>query len=369
MNKIFLIVGVRPHFVKISSLLKELEKNFNVVLIHTCQHYDYNMSTTFFEDLGIRNPDYMLVQDNVMENEKFFGMSIEICKLINKEWPKCILVIGDSNTPLAAALAGKISNVKVAHIEAGVRNYDENMVEEANRTLIDRISDIYFTTTKGCIENLKRENINNNIFFVGDLLLEAINKTNKTNTYKKDVVNTVGFYSGYILLTMHRKENTSNKNYIREVMESLNEMNYKVIFPMHPKVKSIFLEDKELKEYFDNEKILLIDAVNHEDIVKLIENSQVVVTDSNGIQRESYFLKKPCIILRTSTEVKETLKNNCAVIIGNNITKMKHYIDYYMENPKLIYELDQFGGDGVSEKISKILYEYLENSEKNSANY
>ncbi|WP_253205395.1 non-hydrolyzing UDP-N-acetylglucosamine 2-epimerase [Clostridium estertheticum] len=361
--KVFLIVGVRPHFIKSSLLIKELEKYFEVILIHTGQHYDYNMSEAFFKELNIRKPDYAIKVVNKNSNEKLFMMSLEISKIINKENPDCIIVIGDSNTPLAGALAGKLSHIPIAHIEAGVRNYNVNMEEEINRTIIDKIATIFFTPTEECVVNLKKESINNDVYFVGDLLLEVINRNIEKLELMPDVLKKLDLRSKeYVLLTIHRKENTNNIKNVLSIINNLDKTKGKIVFPVHPRVKKLMMESCEYKNLLKINSLKIIDPVNHENMISLLKNAKYVITDSNGIQRESYFVKTPCIIARDSTEVKETLENRCSILTENRLEILHQAIDYYESMPSIEYNTKKFGDGDSSVKIAKILHEYLSNS-------
>jgi UDP-N-acetylglucosamine 2-epimerase len=359
--KLMLIVGVRPHFVKISILLKKLEDYFNVVLVHTGQHYDYNLSDVFFHDLKIRNPNYHIRLNNNQTGEQLLAIGLEIVKLINAEKPDFILVIGDSNTPFIAALAAYHSNVPIGHIEAGVRNFDSKMVEEINRVFIDKVSTVHFAQTHREVSNLTNEGIRKNVHCVGDLLLEAIIK-NKSLTLSPNsgTLKELGLNpKKFVLLTIHRKENTDNLDNLSQIINCLDSIRERLIFPMHPRTKNALQKNNLFEKIVTNENIIIIDPLSYSDILWAEKNSKYVITDSNGIQRESYFLNTPCIVLRDSTEVLGALENSCSILTKNDPDILLSSIDFYEHNPELVFDTTEFGDGNTSQYIIEILREYL----------
>jgi len=358
--KLMLVVGVRPHFVKISVLLRMLEDHFDVVLVHTGQHYDHNLSDIFFSDLKIRRPDYHIRLDYNQTGEQLFAIGLEIAKLINKEKPEFLLVIGDSNTPFIGALAAYHSNVPVGHIEAGVRNFDDNMVEETNRVFIDRVSAVHFAQTHREVSNLENEGIKKNVHCVGDLLLETILKNQSLPKQQNGALKGLGLDpKKYVLLTVHRKENTDNIYNLNRIFDCLGRIKERLIFPMHPRTKKALQKNNLFEKITSNKNITVLDPLSYPDILWAEKNSKYVITDSNGVQRESYFVHTPCIILRDSTEVLGTLKNSCSILTKNDPDILLHSIDFYESCPELVFDTVEFGDGNTSQYIAEILYEYL----------
>ncbi|MDR1881451.1 MAG: UDP-N-acetylglucosamine 2-epimerase (non-hydrolyzing) [Prevotella sp.] len=358
--KLMLIVGVRPHFVKITILLRKLEDYFDVVLVHTGQHYDYNLSDVFFNDLQIRKPDYHIGISNNQAGEQLLAIGQEIAKLINKEKPEFVLVIGDSNTPFIAAQTAFHSNVPVGHIEAGVRNFDDDMVEEINRVFIDNISAVHFAQTYTEISNLENEGIKSeNIHCVGDLLLEVILK--KQSILKQQALKGLNIESkGFILLTVHRKENTDNVDNLRWIVDCVNRIDERIIFPMHPRTKNALQQNNLFEKITTNKNITVMNPLSYPDILWAQKNSRYVITDSNGVQRESYFLHTPSIILRNSTEVLGTLKNSCSILAKYDTGIFQSSIDFFGNCPELVFDSSEFGDGNTSQYIAEILYQFHE---------
>jgi len=360
--KIILAVGVRPHFVKISVLLKKLEEFFDVVLVHTGQHYDHNLSDVFFSELKIRKPDYHIKTDYKKTGEQLFAIGLEISKLIDKEKPDFFLVIGDSNTPFTSALAAYHAGVPIGHIEAGVRNYDDVMVEEINRVFIDRISAVHFAQTRTEVSNLENEGINKNVHCVGDLLLEAILKNHSLQQLQDGVLKELALDPRkFILLTVHRKENTDDIRNLKKILDCLDKIKNRIVFPMHPRTKNALQKNNLLEKITDNKNITVLAPLSYSDMLWAEKNSKYVITDSNGVQREAYFLCTPCIILRDSTEVAGTLKNSCAVLVKNDPDILLKSIDFYENNPELAFDIEEFGDGNTSQYIAEILCEHLIN--------
>jgi UDP-N-acetylglucosamine 2-epimerase len=358
--KLFLVVGVRPHFVKISVLLGKLEEYFDVVLVHTGQHYDQNLSEIFFSDLKIRKPDYHIRLDYNKTGDQLFSIGLEMAKLLDKEKPKFQLVIGDSNTPFASALAAFHMNVPVGHIEAGVRNYDDSMVEEINRVFIDRVSVIHFAQTRREVSNLKKEGIKKNVHHVGDLLLEAILKNQSLTEQQNGILKNLKLTpKKFVLLTIHRKENTENTHNLSQIVDCLGKIKEKIIFTMHPRTKNALQKNNLLNKITANKNITVLNPLSYPDILWAEKNAKYVITDSNGIQRESYFLHTPCIISRDSTEVLGTLKNSCSILTKNDPKILQSSIDFYEKNPELAFNTREFGDGNTSQNIAEIMYEHF----------
>lgn len=358
--KLMLVIGVRPHFVKISVLLKKLEEYFDVIMVHTGQHYDHNLSDIFFEDLKIRRPNYNIKLDYRQASEQLFAIGLEITKIIYSEKPNLVLVIGDSNTPFTATLAAFHCNIPVGHIEAGVRNFAVNMVEEINRVFIDKVSEIHFAPTRREVTNLINEGINKNVHYVGDLLLEAAKKNQSLLLQQNGLLKSLNLNpKEFVLVTLHRKENTDNIQNLNIIIDCFANIKQRIIFPLHPRTKNVMQKSNLLEKLALNKNISIVDPLSYSDILWAEKNSRYVITDSNGVQREAYFLHTPCIILRDSTEVIGTLKNSCSILTENNPDRLINSIKYYEECPELMFDTSEFGDGNASERIAEALRNYL----------
>ncbi len=359
MKNIATVIGARPQFIKAAPLSNTLlEKNIKETLIHTGQHFDKNMSDIFFEQMKIPRPDYNL-HIHGLGHGAMTGRMIEgIEKILMERKPELLMVYGDTNSTIAGALAAKKLNIPVAHVEAGLRSFNMNMPEEINRILTDRISDLLFCPTDTAIENLKKEgydHINSRIYNTGDVMYDAsmhfidIARENSSIlqdlSLKKD---------GYILSTIHRQENTDDPDRLRAIIDALNLINkeIKIILPLHPRTKQY------IEKYSLNPEFLLIEPVGYLDMIMLISNSSLVITDSGGLQKEAYFFKKYCITVRDETEWIELVENRVNFLSGADKEKIVSLFQE-LRNKDGFHSLANLYGDGsASELISVIISEF-----------
>ena len=322
--KIASIVGARPNFVKLGPIHRSLKgSGINHLIIHTGQHYDYEMSDIFFSEFALPKPDVHL---GVGSGSSCFHIGEIIKRLENKLIEKkidLVLVYGDTNSTLAGAIFANKCNIKLGHVEAGLRSYDPSTPEEVNRLLTDHLSDYLFAPTRNAVNNLKTEKIRGQIYYTGDLSVEIINET-KSISKKSEILRMLDLKSkSYLLFTMHRAENTNSKYLFIQLLETFEALKDSiVIFPIHPRTKKMFetfgLLDRLLK--CSNVRTLL--PVGYIDFIELLQNSVKVITDSGGIQKEAYLLKIPCITMRKNTEWVETIKGQWNILTGIDSKKI-----------------------------------------------
>jgi len=352
--KISLIVGTRPQIIKSQPLIKEiLSKKIKLNIIHTGQHYDYQMSKAFFDELKIRNPDYNLGVKNGSSAQQLSQIVSKLEKPLKKFGPDFVLVPGDTRSALASALCANIMGYKVVHIEAGARSGDFTLEEEINRRIIDNCSSILFAPTKYCYENLKKEGILGEAHFVGDTMYDVFLK------YKKILKLNKSKKRKFILMTIHRKNNIENYQKIKKILgliQQVTKLGHEVVFPIHPHTK------KQIKSFgLSLIGINTIEPVKYSKMLKLLSEAKLMITDSGGLQKESYWSETPCITIRPSTEWIETMQG------GNNIllTKITNSSISLVEkmlskknrfNQKLIAK--KFGGGKASKKIVSVLKNY-----------
>ena len=355
-----IILGTRPEIIKFSPLIREFEKrNINYILIHTGQHYSYEMDKVFFEELELPEPNYKL--DTGLKSkthaEQTGYMLIEIEKILIKERPKNIIVLGDTNTTLAGALAArKLNFIKITHIEAGLRSFNWEMPEEINRIIVDHISDILLAPTEIAKQNLIREGIQENkIYVVGNIIVDAVKQNLEIAKRKSNILKELGLKKEkYFLLTLHRSENVDHKDRLENILKGIklikdNFPEYDIIFPIHPRTKRR-IEEFNLKEYLNN--IRLIDPVGYLDFLMLEANASLILTDSGGVQEEACILRVPTVTLRTETERPETVEIGANIVSGrdpNNILKSTEIM--MKSNRRWINPY----GENVTEKILKII--------------
>jgi len=326
--KIYTVVGARPNFIKIDPKLKQ-------TIVHTGQHYDYEMSQTFFDQRKLPKPKYNLGCKKVGQ------MIDKLTKLFLENKPDIVVVFGDTNSSLAGALAAAYAKIPVAHIEAGVRSYDWEMPEEVNRVLIDRIAKVKLCPNQDAAINLMKEGIRKGIHVVGDASFDALNKfmpIKRTKDYKK-----------YMLLTLHRDFNTDNKSRLRDIMKALDLSNERIIFPIHPRTKKMLRKFKIKIP----KNIEVIPPQEYKSILSLISNCTKVITDSGGIQREGYWMQKPVIILRETTEWTEIIHKRGGVLVGADMRKVYDAVKDFKGRPITPPEF------GANKKIRDTLYKYV----------
>jgi UDP-N-acetylglucosamine 2-epimerase (non-hydrolysing) len=300
---------------------KELRKKHKEILIHTGQHYDYRMSQIFFKEFNLIKPDYNLEVGSGQHGYQT-GMILQRSEaILIKEKPDQVIVYGDTNSTLAGALAAAKLGIPVAHIEAGLRSYNRKMPEEINRVLTDRISALLLCPTRTAVDNLKKEGIKSGVHLVGDVMYDIALIYGKIADIKSKILCKLGVApKTYLLLTVHRANNTDNLLNLKNIIEAVAESGEKVIFPIHPRTQKALKLIKFSKQVHESMKnnLAIIGPVGYIDMVKLEKNARKILTDSGGVQKEAYFLNVPCITLRAETEWIETLKDGANTLVGTN---------------------------------------------------
>jgi UDP-GlcNAc3NAcA epimerase len=310
--KVCSIVGARPQFIKAAVVSRSLRSNRGAseVLVHTGQHYDANMSEVFFEELGITNPDYNLGVGSASHGAQTGRMLQGIEEILFKETPDWVLVYGDTNSTLAAALAAVKLGIPVAHVEAGLRSYNRQMPEEINRVVTDHVSNLLFAPTTAAVSNLSKEGISGpNVLLVGDVMYDAALFFGERSRAKSTILKRVDLSpQSYILATVHRAENTDDLDQFRMIIEGLIELSHSipVVLPLHPRASAITRKNQIITE-----GLKIIEPVGYLDMVALIQNASLVCTDSGGLQKEAYFHGVRCFTLRRETEWVELVEMGC----------------------------------------------------------
>jgi len=354
--KVVSIVGARPQFIKLSALSPKLRKYHKEIIIHTGQHYDNELSALFFNELKIPKPDYDLEVGSGTQAEQVSKMLIKIEQVLEFERPDSVLVYGDTNSTLAGALAASKLQIPLGHIEAGMRSYTD-MPEEINRKVTDHLSQILFCPTPQAVKNLKREGITKGVALVGDLVYEALISNlqvarNNSNILKKLNLNSKNFY----LATIHRAENTDYRDNLVKITKILESLDKKTIFPVHPRTRK-YLEEYQLWNRLKKTRsLLLLDPISYLDMLLLEQNASLILTDSGGVQREAYFLKTPCLILRETTEWTEITKANGFMTSSLDIKKVQRNLKRL--NRSHISKNQLTAKSSTSQKILNILNKF-----------
>jgi len=352
MKKIITILGARPQFVKAAVLSRVIsDKNeIEEVIVHSGQHYDANMSEVFFKEMEIPKPKYNLNINGLSHGAMTGQMLEEIEKVLLKEKPDAVVIYGDTNSTIAGAMAAKKLDIKVIHIEAGLRSFNMQMPEEINRILTDRISDLLLCPTDTAITNLQREGFENmdiKVVKCGDIMKDAVTHYSKTSSEKSNVIKDLKLESKeFLLATIHRQENTDDLEKLKSIFEGLETISkeMQVVIPLHPRTRQI-LEKHNLKY-----NIKIINPVGYFDMLELLKNCKMVATDSGGLQKEAFFNKKHCIIIREETEWVELVENNFAKIIGADKQKMIDAFEYF-KNKETDFNVNLYG-----DSITSLIY-------------
>lgn len=357
MKKILTVVGARPQFIKaaVLSRLIRSEKwkaHFSEILLHTGQHYDENMSDIFFREMQIPQPDIHLQIGGSTHGAMTGQMLIEIEQVLLKEKPDLVLVYGDTNSTLAGALAASKLHLPVAHIEAGLRSFNMRMPEEQNRILTDHLSSYLFCPTDLAVRNLNNEGINKCVHQFGDIMFDAT--IYYQNLINQQVTNGLMQYDfpeisdKFYLATIHRAENTDDKNRLSNIISALNSLPYPVVLPLHPRTRNK-IHDFNIQI---GRAIQVINPVGYLEMIQLESRALAIITDSGGVQKEAYFMGKPCITLRDETEWVETVESGWNTIVGADFDVIKEVC----QNLKYPSTQPQLYGDGNSaERMLKVL--------------
>ena len=350
--KIVIILGTRPEIIKMSPIIREFEKqNVDFFILHTGQHYSYNLDRIFFQELDLPAPRYNLEVGSGSHAEETGKMLIGIEKILLNEMPDIVLVEGDTNTVLAGALASIKLHLKVGHVEAGLRSYDRTMPEEINRVLVDHCSDYLFAPTENAKENLLKEGISvDKIVVTGNTIVDALYQNLEMAKRKTDILSKLNLEKQeYFLATAHRQENVDVRERLKGILDGLeliyHEFNVPIIYPIHPRtvkrIKNFGLEVPKGVE--------LIEPLGFLEFLQLEANAKLVLADSGGVQEETCILRVPCVTLRETTERPETLKVGSSILVGTNKEKIWEGVNIMLNKEK--NWTNPFGDGRAGEKI------------------
>ena len=324
MKKILICVGTRPNFIKVTRF-KELAPNYNleVKLLHTGQHFDHQMSKVFFDELKLDKPDIYLNAKGNTQIEMMADIMVNFEKELINYQPDIVLVPGDVNSSTACALVASRNGIKVGHIESGLRSFDRQMPEEINRILIDNLSDYFFVTEQSGIDHLISEGKEKTkIHLVGNTMIDSLVNF-RSSIEKSNILNEINCPKKYGLMTFHRPSNVDQKETLLELIKTIKLCVKKLVMvlPLHPRTKKSIKEHGFWKEFSAIKGLILTHSLGYLDFMKLVTNSQIVITDSGGIQEETTYLQTPCITVRENTErpITITMGNNELIKLNPNI--------------------------------------------------
>jgi len=355
-----IVVGTRPETIKMAPIIRELEEQkTDFHFIHTGQHYDYNMSLQFIKELNLPSPDHSFVLNNNKPALQIGEMMTKLDDVLHKFKTKLILIQGDTNTMLSAALTGIKLGIKVGHVEAGLRSYDWRMPEEHNRRMVDHISDILFAPTERAKNNLVEERVHGKVHVTGNTIIDAVIQNMSIAEKCSKIIQSI-IFKKFSLATIHRAENVDDSKTLNGFVDAFIESPIPIVFPAHPRTIKRLKQQKLLEKLEKSENVQLISPLGYFDFLVLMKNCEIILTDSGGIQEEATApcIRKPVLVLRLSTERPEAVEAGFVKVVSvnkNNI--LKSINDSLDKSPKLPLT-SPFGDGKASEKIVKII-EYI----------
>jgi UDP-GlcNAc3NAcA epimerase len=346
--KIFSIVGARPQFIKLAPLSAALAAGqHQEFIVHTGQHYDYAMSEKIFTDLGIRKPDIHLETGAGNQIAQIAEMMLKLEGAMLTEKPDVVIVFGDTNSTLAGALIAAKQNIPIIHIEAGLRSFNRTMPEEINRIVTDHVSKYLFAPTQTAVDNLNKEGLGSNTFFTGDIMVDTMKNNIAIALDKSAVVKDLQLKGQvFNLLTLHRHYNVDDTKVLEHILNELGQLEEKIIFPVHPRTKKMLATN-----YAMPANIKLIEPQGYLDFIALEHSAKRIITDSGGIQKEAYILRKPCITLRSETEWVETVHEKWNLLINPSDKNIAAQISAFTAPEKQ----NTIFGEGVTAKMVAII--------------
>jgi UDP-GlcNAc3NAcA epimerase len=363
--KIVTVIGARPQIIKAAALSRAIKSHYaneiQEIIVHTGQHYDENMSQVFFDELQIPHPDHNLHVGSASHGVQTARMTEGIEALLLKERPDFIVLYGDTNSTLAGAVAAAKIHVPIVHIEAGLRSFNKSMPEEINRIVCDHCSTLLFTPTKAGLENLKREGFpidnadpytidNPKVYHCGDIMYDNSLHFADIAEEKTDIIQRMELANKpFILATIHRDSNTDHPERLSAVFSALMRlsMECQVVLPLHPRTSKLLktnLKEDLQAQIFNSQSIHLIPPVSFLEMIALERHAQLVMTDSGGVQKEAYFFKKPCIILRPETEWVEIVQTGNAILADADESRITQAWQHFKGNPPTTFP--EIFGDG-----------------------
>jgi UDP-N-acetylglucosamine 2-epimerase len=356
--RLMLVVGARPQIIKSAPIIREAQKHGDIELqlVHTGQHYDFEMSKVFFDEMTLPEPLANLGVGSGSHAWQTGNMMIELEKTMIAHRPDLVMVPGDTNSTLAGAIVAAKLHLPVAHVEAGARSYDMRMPEEVNRRLTDHSSSLLFAPTRNCARNLGLEGFPKKAVKVSgdsmyDALLQHVSAASKT-----DVLEKLGLKSEkYAVLTLHRPENADDSKILGRIVKAIMSLKLTTVFPVHPRTKQRLAETSLLARIQENVHIKLTDPLGYHKMLQLTKHARMVFTDSGGLQKEAFWLHTPCVTLRERTEWIETTELRANVVVGSSPEKISRAAARIMETPGIKMRLrklkNPFGDGHASQRI------------------
>ncbi len=355
--KTAIVMGTRPEIIKLSPVIHQIRKD-DFFVIFTGQHYDYNLSLQFIEELGIPKPDYSMKLGRENPTLQIGEMITKLGKIMQKLKPDTVVVEGDTNTVLAASIASLKSGIPISHVEAGPRSFDWRMPEEHNRIQVDHISELLFAPSHYTKRNLISENVHGKIFVTGNTVIDAICMYADAASKKSNLTTDL---EDFILMTLHRSENVDNKNILSSIVKAILDSNQNVLFPVHPRTVQRLHQFGLYRKLHDSVNVLMMKPVGYFDMLELMKKCLFIVTDSGGIQQEatSPKIRKKVLVTRKTTDSPEAVAAGVAKVVGVGTNMILSEIKKAINDPKIQTKNTPYGKGDAAKKIIKIMRKYF----------
>ena len=361
MEKLMIIVGTRPEIVKMAPVVRALKnENISFTFVHCGQHYDYNMSQQFIEELELPTPDFSYKVKAYSQGVQTANILMRMESLFMKTKPSTVLVEGDTNGVLASALAAVKLGIPVGHVEAGLRSFDLRMPEEHNRCLTDHISTYLFAPTERAENNLKRENVWGKIYVTGNTVIDAVIQHLPIAEKRSKILEEIKF-DRFALATAHRAENVDDPQVLKNFMEAFINAPIPVVYPMHPRTKKRLMQSGSWLKYKRSKNLQILPPLGYFDFLVLLKTCEMTITDSGGIQEEATAppIRKPVLVIRLSTERPEAVEAGFAEVVGTERDNILRAMKKTLEDRKVLPEKSPYGNGDAAEKIVRIMKEEI----------
>ncbi len=362
MAEIVVVVGTRPEIIKMAPVMKALDDmGLEYRFIHTGQHYDYNMSRLFIEQLGLREPDKSFELTSSNPAGQIGEMMIKLEETLADVKKGVMIIQGDTNTMLAAGLTAVKLGLRLGHVEAGLRSFDWRMPEEHNRRMIDHVSDYLFAPTRLSARNLQEEHVWGTILVTGNTVIDAIDLYKDRVVEVEDSVVEMAGFTEYALVTFHRRENVDDPKTLRDLVRVVLESPIPVVFPVHPRTRARLAEQGLLDRLVEARHVRILEPLGYFEFLALMRNAKVILTDSGGVQEEAThpMIRRPVLILRTSTERPEAIRAGFARLVGTTPLVVLSALEQLLEDPPRLPEKSPFGDGKAGVRIASFIADNL----------